>query len=258
MSGKKRKLNQIQNRILSILTVLADAADTVGDFTYHPYPYLYASLGMSYRKESIDAAIGDLAKKGLLEKNERGDIRLAPTGAGIKKRLYQERKKGWDGKWRVIFFDIPEDLREVRDDLRSELRKLGFGLWQRSAWLTPFDITQELNSYLDKQNLSDLVQVVAGERFGKLSDRDFAAKIWPLNEINRRYRRLLAGWADELKKESAAEERVEAASSFQNQYFDILADDPQLPVELLPSDWVGDKATKLFGKLKSFLTVSRR
>ncbi len=258
MSEKKRKFSQLQHRILSVLTALADAVDIVGDFTYHSYPYLYASLGKSYRQKSIDAAVGDLAKRGLLERNERGDIRLTPAGAGIKKRLYQERQKDWDGKWRVVFFDIPEDLRKVRDDLRTELKKLGFGLWQRSAWLTPFDLTQELNLYLDKQNLSDLVQVVVGERFGRLSDRDFAAAIWPLDKINKRYQHFLAGWASELKKESAAEERMEAATVFQNQYFDILAEDPQLPIELLPPDWVGDKAAKLFGKIKSLLTVSKR
>jgi phenylacetic acid degradation operon negative regulatory protein len=243
---------------LSILTAVADVLDTAGDFTYHSYSYLYASVGKSYRKESVDKAISGLAEEGFLEKNERGEIRLTITGAGIKKRLYQERQKKWDGKWRVVFFDIPEDRREIRDDLRSELKKLGFGRWQRSAWLTPFDITKELNSYLREQDLSGLVQIVVGERFGESSDRDFAAKVWPLDEINNRYQHLLSGWSAELKKESTAEERLEATAVFQNQYFDILTDDPQLPEELLPTNWVGKQAAELFDKLKSFLTVVGR
>jgi len=258
MNRKKREFSTLQNRILSVLLVLADAVDTVGDFTYHSYPYLYGSLGRSYRKKSVDAAVGDLTGRGLLERNERGEIRLTPAGAGIKKRLRQERQKNWDGQWRVVFFDIPEDLREARDGLRAELKKLGFGRWQKSAWLTPFDITRELNLYLEEQNLSDLVQIVVGGRFGRLSDRNFAAVIWPLDKINKRYQHFLAGWVSELKKESTAEERLEAATSFQNQYFDILAADPQLPAELRPLDWVGDKAARLFGKLKSFLIVSKR
>lgn len=254
---KSRGLNQIQSRILKILSAASGILDTMGDFAYHPYPYLYASLGMSYRRESIDKATEGLAKKGLVERSRAGEIRLTPAGADVKKRLYLERRRDWDGKWRVVLFDIPEAQREVRDGLRLEFKKLGFGRWQRSAWITPFNITTELDTYLKKQNLSELVQIIVGERFGGPRDRDFAARIWPLNEINERYKSFLAGWAAELKKEQTSEERFQAAALFHDRYIDILLEDPQLPIAILPHDWVGDKAAKLFKKLKSLLTVSR-
>lgn len=254
---KSRGINPIQNRILNVLAAASEMVDTVGDFTYHPYPYLYASLEMSYDRKNVDEATGYLAKKGLVERNEAGDVRLTPAGADIKKRLYRERRQRWDGKWRVVFFDIPESRRELRDDLRWELKKLGFGLWQRSAWVTPFGITRELESYLRDQNLSDLVQIVVGERFGDPNDREFAARVWPLSEINRRYKSFLAGWAAELKREQTDEDRFRAATLFHDRYIDILLEDPQLPAELLPRDWVGDKAADLFKKLKSLLSISR-
>ena len=50
---------------------------------------------------------------------------------------------------------------------------------------------------------------------------------------------------------------ISKAAALQSRYFGILADDPRLPVGLLPPDWLGDKAAQLFKKLKSLLTVSR-
>jgi len=254
MAQKKRR-NKIQDKILTILAASAGALDTLGNFTYNPYPYLYASLGTSHRRESIDEAMASLTDEGLVEGSAEEGFRLTPVGAGINKRLYQARQEGWDGKWRVVFFDIPEAQRKTRDDLRSELKKLGFGLWQRSAWITPFDIAKELNSYLREQNLSTVVQIVVGERFGELSDQDFAAKVWPLKEINEKYEHLLNIWEKEVGKESIAEERLEAAATLHRRYLDVLAVDPQLPSELLPGGWVGDDAKKLFKKLKSTLSV---
>lgn len=255
--GRRRGQFDLGEKILQVLSASAQALDTFGDFTYNPYPYLYASLGMSYRKDNIDAAVRGLAKKGLVEGNKNEGLRLTSAGADIKEKLYQERQKEWDGKWRVVIFDIPEAQRKIRDDLRFELKKLGFGSWQRSVWVTPFDISAELDAYLQRQNLSEVVQIVVGVRFGRLNNRDFAAKIWPLADLNERYNHLLAVWREELKKESTAEERLRVTAVLHNRYLDILAVDPRLPSELLPRDWVGNDAANLFKKLKSILTVSK-
>lgn len=248
-----------QKKILRILSVVAQTLDTLGDFTYNPYPYLYASLGDVYDRETINDAVDDLIGKGLVEGNNDLGLRITSVGAGVEEGLVRARQKKWDGKWRVVFFDIPEVQRDIRDGLRSELKRLGFGLWQRSAWLTPFDIAKELSSYLRKQGLSEVVQIIAGERVGELNDREFAVKIWPvLADINERYKKLLDVWKEEIAKESTTEERFEAATSLHDRYLDILAADPQLPSELLPGDWLGDEAKKLFKKLKSTLTLHSR
>lgn len=252
---KPKRANRIQDRLLTLLAGTAGALDAMGDFTYNPYPYLYSSLGMSYRKESIDGAVRDLTKRGLIEGNKYEGLRLTSAGADVKKSLYLARQREWDGKWRVVIFDIPEAQRKIRDDLRFELKKLGFGSWQRSVWVTPFDISAELDAYLRRQNLSEMVQIVVGERFGRLNDRDFAAKIWSLKDLSEKYVRLLADWAEELRRESTAEERRHAAAFFHNRYLGILAADPQLPSGLLPAGWVGDDAAKLFKKLKLILIV---
>ncbi len=262
MSKKPKSKNKKQagrgylgRKILRILSVAAETLDTLGDFTYNPYPYLYNSLGHVYDKETINDAVGSLIKKGLVEGGEDKGLRITSVGADIKKALYRQRQQDWDGQWRVVFFDIPEARRVVRDGLRFELKKLGFGRWQRSAWITPFDIAEELGSYLREQSIAEEAQILVGERLGALDDRKFAAKVWPiLNEVNERYRRLLDEWKEEVGRESTAEERLEVAVCLHNRYLGILADDPRLPSELLPGDWVGHEARGLFKKLRSILS----
>lgn len=47
------------------------------------------------------------------------------------------RTRSWDGKWRLIVFDVPESKRNIRDYFRSLLKRLGFAEFQRSMWLCP-------------------------------------------------------------------------------------------------------------------------
>lgn len=255
--GRKKGYSVVGEKVLRILSAAAEALDTFGDFTYNPYPYIYTSLGHVYDKDTINDVVTDLIKKGLVEGDKNEGLRLTPAGADVRKSLIRARKEEWDGKWRIVFFDIPEAQRKVRDDLRLELKKLGFGRWQRSAWATPFDIAEELSSYLRKQNLSGVVQVVVGKRVGGSSDREFAAKVWPLEKINEKYLSLLADWGKELKKERSDKERFQAVVTFHERYLDILNADPRLPRELLPGDWVGDDAHKLFKKLKSIMALGK-
>lgn len=56
------------------------------------------------------------------------------------KRDYQlPRPEKWDGKWRVLIFDIPEKRKELREKVRNTLRAIGFKWLQDSVWVYPFD-----------------------------------------------------------------------------------------------------------------------
>lgn len=44
----------------------------------------------------------------------------------------------WDGKWRIVMFDVPEKRKKVRDTLRMLLRGAGFVHFQDSAWIQPY------------------------------------------------------------------------------------------------------------------------
>lgn len=71
--------------------------------------------------------------------------RLSLTEGGrrhIEKILMREYKipepVRWDGKWRMLIFDIRESRRQVRFTLRQLLRGIGFVRLQDSVWVYPY------------------------------------------------------------------------------------------------------------------------
>jgi len=44
----------------------------------------------------------------------------------------------WDGFWRIILLDLPEERKTERESLRYLLKKAGFVCLKNSAWISPF------------------------------------------------------------------------------------------------------------------------
>lgn len=53
--------------------------------------------------------------------------------------------KYWDGKWRIVVFDIPEKIRLARNALRRKLKELGFYELQKSVMIFPFECKNEVD-----------------------------------------------------------------------------------------------------------------
>lgn len=100
------------------------------------------------RKYRLNRAVDRLERQGLVKlvKNKYGVWCVRLTPSGIKQlRKYElselkiEKPKKWDGKYRVVIFDIKEWKRGVRDELRNWLLHLGFVRLQNSVWVYPYD-----------------------------------------------------------------------------------------------------------------------
>lgn len=87
----------------------------------------------------------NLTKDGFLKiETENGKQYLSLTEKGERKLLYYkitEKKKEtkWDGKWRVVIFDVWEKTRSKRNLLRLEIKNFGFIQLQRSVWIYPYE-----------------------------------------------------------------------------------------------------------------------
>jgi len=44
----------------------------------------------------------------------------------------------WDGLWRIILLDLPEERKSERESLRYLLKKAGFVCLKNSAWISPY------------------------------------------------------------------------------------------------------------------------
>jgi CRISPR/Cas system-associated endoribonuclease Cas2 len=93
-------------------------------------------------KEYVYAARQRLKKQGLLIE-QNGLARLTAKGEKALLRLslalaLPREKRKWDGKWRVLIFDVPERRRKARVHIRTMLRSAGFERIQDSVWLYPY------------------------------------------------------------------------------------------------------------------------
>ena len=64
----------------------------------------------------------------------------------------------WDGKWRIVLFDIPERQKKAREALRSKLRELGFVQFQKSAWVLPYPCKNEIDFIVEVFEIRPHVQ----------------------------------------------------------------------------------------------------
>ncbi|MBI4008672.1 transcriptional regulator PaaX, partial [Candidatus Roizmanbacteria bacterium] len=60
----------------------------------------------------------------------------------------------WDGKWRIVIFDIPEVNKRIRQVLRETLKVLEFWPLQKSVWISKKNYTKELRKWITDLGLS--------------------------------------------------------------------------------------------------------
>jgi len=71
--------------------------------------------------------------------------------------------KNWDGKWRIIIFDIPNKERKARDIFRERLKSMGCFKLQESVFVFPFDCKEIIDYLKNLYEIPAYVQYVVAE-----------------------------------------------------------------------------------------------
>ena len=121
-----------------------------------------------------------LARQGLIcFRTVNGYQTVSLTSKGEKRLLEYKLKsakndapKKWDGKWRIVLFDVSEEKRVLRNWLRSELQEVGFTKLQKSAWIYPYDCKDivellKINTRLGKEVMFIVTDRVEGDNYLK-------------------------------------------------------------------------------------------
>ena len=122
--------------------------------------YPYKGFGREFRKYegSFSDAIYKLRQRGYLEDVElEGERYLKMTPKGRLKIIKKKFLGKWDGLWRIVAFDIEEIKKKTRDVFRSKLINIGCKPIQKSVWITPNNISVELEELIDLLDLEDNV-----------------------------------------------------------------------------------------------------
>jgi phenylacetic acid degradation operon negative regulatory protein len=206
---------------------------------------------------SARATTNRLVKRGVLEAERAGRIaylRLTDVGrADIRQKTaailgFGARGHDWDGLWTLAAFSIPEERRQLRHQVRSYLRWLGFaplfdGLWV-SSHANPGAVEQVL-----KTAGVQLLSVFRAAEAGGASP----LTAWNLDHVVVAYRRFITANQELEPRMSSGDVSPSAALMARVKLFEawreFLGLDPDLPVKLLPDSWPRAEARALFVSL---------
>ncbi len=145
-SRKRKKKRDIQNAVLATMAiaVAVPLAAVVGN-AIQLLEYLpKEKYNLRYQAKT---AAGRLVAKGhavWVEKDGMKFLRITPKGRKAlefeqTKAALKNQKKKWDGRWRMVVFDIPERRKAVRFRLCAIMHEIGFVRLQDSVWVYPYD-----------------------------------------------------------------------------------------------------------------------
>jgi len=204
-------------------------------------------------RNGLSRRVHTLHKQKLLERREGHPndrlYRLTEQGRlqALGGRDPQQRwTRRWDGRWRMVLFDIPAGQNARRERLRRYLRSKGFGCLQGSVWVTPDSLEEERTVLGDgKINVESLLLLEARPCAGE-SDAEIVAGAWDFQRINERYARYLKVLEQRpgisLGTEAGAKALLRWATAERAAWLDAVTSDPLLPARLLPFNYRGKDA----------------
>lgn len=138
-------------------------------------------------KDKLQRAVRALEKRKILfieEKDDSAFVYFSEKGEkkvfeySIKMLLdFKKKKKVWDGKWFLVFFDVPEIQRNKRNYLRKYLKKIGFYRYQQSVYLFPYECAKEVEQIKKIVEAAKYMKYVVAE---KIEDEDEAKRFFGL------------------------------------------------------------------------------
>jgi len=201
--------------------------------------------------QQIKQTIYYLKRKGLVKYIKREKILLPKITTEGKRRLENlipvyDARRIWDKRIYLVAYDIPETKKKDRDVFRRYLKRIGCGLLQASVWLTLYNPKEILREFIKERGLKGQVLISDLGEDGSIGEEDLkelVARVYDLDKLDQRYLEFYQEWRSKNKLSNSEKARINFS------FYSILTDDPQLPFDLLPEDWIGDKAYKLLKKL---------
>lgn len=214
-----------------------------------------------HNDQSVRAAISRMNKQDWVQSEKIGNKSYySLTVRGQKrideaaKRIFKLAPEKWDGKWRMFMYTIPEEIRNVRDELRKELVWSGFGMLSSSCWISANKLEKQVYDLIEKYDIESYVDFFIAEYSGPHENNRLVNKSWDIEEINGKYQAFISEYSQKyiIDKNKIQKGNMSDAECFVertklvHEYRKFLFVDPGLPEELLPEKWLGNHAAALF------------
>lgn len=240
----------MQARTEELLYVLLWTAET---FTQPLCHTLSGSLDTWAGKDGLGRRLAELERKKLIERgrNQALERVVRLTQEGVRVALggrdpVAQWSRPWDGRWRIVLFDLPIDEGKLRRQLHRTLRRNHLGYLQDSVWVTPDSALAVRASMGGLKVQPDAFLVMEARPAAGESDAEIVLAAWNFTEINGGYERYLrlARGARPARPGLAVWARRENAL-----WREAVAKDPLLPRSLLPKGNLGEEALHTRQKL---------
>jgi phenylacetic acid degradation operon negative regulatory protein len=219
--------------------------------------------------EQVRSCLRRLVSDGLFTRSGSGRHALyTATGAGAaelgshiqRTRLAYAQDaagRGWDRRWRLAAFAVPEARRSARDGLRDRLLALGGAAIQGGLYVSPHRWEEDVRTEAKRLGLDGHLTLASTDELevgGVRDPRQLAAALWPLDDVAARYERFIADHGriiEELEDLRTRHERLADATFLPLAvaagwaYEQCSSHDPYLPPELVPRPWPGRRAREL-------------
>ncbi|MCL5019872.1 MAG: CRISPR-associated endonuclease Cas2, partial [Patescibacteria group bacterium] len=148
-------LKSASSKLLFLIAAFTKSPKDYIDVLSSPLPRI---SGYPKRDKTVKAAVNTLIDQNKIEYRKQGEtIFIKPSRKGYEELsssvpYYKSYLLRWDERFRLIFYDIPEDKRSKRDAIRRILTNYNLGRLQNSVWLSVYDV-DDLKAQLKKAGL---------------------------------------------------------------------------------------------------------
>jgi len=161
----------------------ATSLDSLKDGVKNSIKEAYSSQNKS--GYAISRTIKKLAEDGLIEcfqSEYQPYFRLSDEG---KKRLNYNAldndttlvSNSWDGYWRIIILDLPEERKNEREALRYLLKKAGFVCIKNSVWISIYPYEHLFKNIKKDLDLSSEMMIIVTDNIDELTEKEFISYI---------------------------------------------------------------------------------
>ena len=79
----------------------------------------------------------------------------------------------WDGYWRIIIIDLPEERKSERDAIRYLLKKAGFNCLKNSVWISMYPFEHLFTNIKKDLNLSSEMMILVTDKIDEETEKEF-------------------------------------------------------------------------------------
>ena len=228
---------------------------------------LLGNLGLS--QQAVRSAVSRKCRAGLLKVRRVGRksyYSLTEEGHNLltkgAQRIFERKNTHWNGSWNIVTYSIPEQRRQARDRLRLELNWMGYGTLSDATWISPYDLTKEVEDLVERLQIKECVQIFQAKSQGLTDAKKIVSLGWDLTRIHAKYASFIEKYQPKLEdhlRRLQAGEAIEPSECFVerfsliHEYRRLPYFDPDLPKELLSEDWLRPKAAALFREYRDLL-----